>query len=101
MPYNFVISLIGASALILLDLAGLFGDLIAEPVWADEVRSVAIVTGVLMATAGHWIAVGVCGAVHRRERPLYRYGGWGPLGLWLCSWFVSGALGVVVIVVVS
>ncbi len=101
MLYNLAISLIGASALVLLDLAGLFGDTIAEPDWADEARTVAIVAGVLMATAGHWIAVGVCGAVHRRERPLYRYGGWSPLGLWLCSWFVSALLGAAIVAAVS
>ena len=101
MLYNLAISLIGASALVLLDLAGLFGDMIAEPDWADEAKSVAIVTGVLMATAGHWIAVGVADVVHRRERPLYRYGGWGPLGLRFCSWVVSAALGVAIVVAVS
>ena len=83
----------GATALVLLGAAGLFGDTIGEPDWGREARTAAMVAGVLMMTLGHWIAVLIAGLVHRGEQTLYRGGGWSMPGLWFSGWLASAAIG--------
>ena len=93
LPYNAAVSSMGATALVLLGAAGLFGDTIGEPDWGREARTAAMVAGVLMMTLGHWIAVLIAGLVHRGEQTLYRGGGWSMPGLWFSGWLASAAIG--------
>lgn len=108
--YNLLASAIGSSALIVLTRAGLLGprdvpgtgaedatgDLLsafAEGFWLDELQRGLLITGILVATVGHWLAVLVVNLAHRDELALYRGGGWGPQGLWFASWVGSALVG--------
>ncbi|MFW5689535.1 MAG: hypothetical protein ACOC1U_08180 [Spirochaetota bacterium] len=64
--------------------------------WWDEVCTGVLVTGLLIVSVGHWLAVLVVHLAHHREYALYRSGGWGATGLWFASWSVSVLVGVVV-----
>ena len=105
--YNVLVSFFGALALLLVGSARLL-DVVVSPVLGDSagvtvpgvdsVRSLAIVAGLLVATAGHWMAVLVVNLVHYAEQPLYRSGGWGRVELMFAAWLISIAIGVAAIV---
>lgn len=82
LAYNAAIAALGATALLLLRRAGLVEGVVSARVGLE-------VAGLIVATAGHWLAVLVFGIAHHREYALFRPGGWGPIGLWFASWAIA------------
>ena len=112
LSYNLLASAIGATTLIVLSRAGFLGRRPVEGPgggvfaagdggWLDQIQAGALITGLLAATVGHWLAVLIVRLAHHDELALYRSGGWGPTGLWFASWVLSGLIGVVLIALVA
>lgn len=105
--YNVAISIFGAVALVIVGATGLL-DVVVSPILGDaasvelpgldSVRTIAGVSGVLVATVGHWLGVLVTSLVHHREEPLYRAGGWGRVELMFVSWPIAVVAGVLALV---
>lgn len=87
--YNVAIAALGATALLLLRRADLVEGVVSARVGLE-------IAGLIVATAGHWLAVLVFGLVHHREYALFRSGGWGPNGLRTVSWAIAVVAGVAV-----
>jgi hypothetical protein len=85
--YNLGIAALGTSALLVLRRAGLVEGVVSARVGLE-------VSGLIVATAGHWLAVLVFDLAHHREYALFRSGGWGPGALRLASWTVALIAGV-------